>query len=210
MTTSKDHLDITKHKGGDRTQKYISQNPIEKFLVTNFLSQVHKLVIKSAPNTIHEVGCGEGQIISKILNDKYSILGSDISEQCLALAEKELSSKINVSLINADIYKLNPINHSADLVICCEVLEHLSNPEEAMKILSSITKKYLILSVPREPIWRILNLMRFKYFNSLGNTPGHLQNWSKKKFIQFVSSYMNIDMIKSPLPWTILLCRPKI
>jgi 2-polyprenyl-3-methyl-5-hydroxy-6-metoxy-1,4-benzoquinol methylase len=209
MKSSNKYEDITKHKGSKKTLKYISPNPISKFLVSNFLSQINKLVSESDPSSIHEVGCGEGHIISKILKDKFSILGSDISQQCLDIASNTLSKKTNVSLINHDIHNLVPENHSADLVICCEVLEHLYYPEEAIKVLSSITKKNLILSVPREPIWRILNMLRLKHIQNLGNTPGHIQHWSKKNFIKFIEIYMDVEIVRSPLPWTILMCKPK-
>ena len=209
MQSSNKYIDITKHKGGAKTLKYITHNPISKYLVSNFLAEINKLVVKSAPNSIHEVGCGEGHIISKILNEKFSIMGSDISEQCLSIARNTLAKKKNVNLINNDIYNLSPENHSADLVICCEVLEHLFYPEKAIEVLASITKKNLILSVPREPIWRILNILRFKYIKNLGNTPGHIQHWSKKNFIKFIQIYMEVQIVRSPLPWTILLCRPK-
>lgn len=209
MKSSSKHYDITKHKGGEKTLKYVSYNPISKLLVSNFLSQINKLVVESDPGSIHEVGCGEGQIISKIFKDKFSILGSDISKKCLSIANTTLAEKKNINLINHDIYNLTPGVHSADLVICCEVLEHLYYPEEAMKVLSSITKKNLILSVPREPIWRILNVLRFKYIENLGNTPGHLQHWSKKNFIRFIEFYMDVEIVRSPLPWTILMCKPK-
>jgi hypothetical protein len=75
--------------------------------------------------------------------------------------------------------------------------------------LTSITKKDLILSVPNEPIWHILNMLRGKYLSALGNTPGHYQHWSKNQFIKFVSKYAEIIEVKTPLPWTLIHCRPK-
>src|SRR3546814_15329572 len=73
----------------------------------------------------------------------------------------------------------------------------------------SILEKYLIISVPREPIWCALNIMRGKYLRSFGNTPGHIQHWSQKGFVRLISKYFDIVEIKKPFPWTMLLCRPK-
>lgn len=200
---------ITDHKGGERTLKYISKNIISKYLIANFFKNVDDLVKLSNPFSIHEVGCGEGHVISNILEDKYTILGSDISQECLNIAKKMLPRRHNIELINQDIYNLNKDDHSADLIICCEVLEHLDDPKKAMEALTSITNKNLIVSVPREPLWRVLNILRFSHLKSLGNTPGHLNHWSKKGFIAFISDYMDVVSIKSPLPWTLLLCKPK-
>lgn len=201
---------ITAHKGGNLTQKYITKNPISRYLVSNFSRNIINLVNLTEPFSIHDVGCGEGQIINQIENFKHPIIGSDISQECLDFAKKNLSTKeLDINFINKSVYDLEPSIHAADLVICCEVLEHLEHPEDAMDILTAITIKNLILSVPREPLWRILNICRFKYLSSLGNTPGHIQHWSKKKFIKFVSNFMYIEEVKSPLPWTMLLCKPK-
>ena len=43
-----------------------------------------------------------------------------------------------------------------------------------------VTTSHALLSVPREPIWRMLNFLRGKYWSSGGNTPGHLQHWSRR------------------------------
>jgi hypothetical protein len=93
---------------------------------------------------------------------------------------------------------------------CGEVLEHLTEPEKALLKLISITKKDLILSVPNEPIWHILNMLRGKYLTALGNTPGHFQHWSKSEFVNFVSKHADIIDVKTPLPWILVHCRPKI
>lgn len=100
--------------------------------------------------------------------------------------------------------------HGADLVVCCEVLEHLNRPEEALRRLQCVVSRNLIISVPREPIWRLLNLARGKYIGSLGNTPGHLQHWSARAFTQLVARYFELVAVRTPLPWTIALCRRRV
>ena len=66
---------------------------------------------------------------------------------------------------------------------------------------------WLILSVPREPLWRALNLARLSYVGALGNTPGHLNHWSKREFLRFVGDGLEVVEARSPLPWTMALCR---
>jgi hypothetical protein len=67
----------------------------------------------------------------------------------------------------------------------------------------------VVVSVPREPIWCGLNMVRGKYFSKLGNTPGHIQHWSSSDFVNLVSKYFDVVEVKKPLPWTMLLCRVK-
>ena len=55
----------------------------------------------------------------------------------------------------------------------------------------------------------LLNFVRGKYIFSLGNTPGHLNNWTSKEISEEVKRKFNIIDIKTPLPWTMLLCEKK-
>lgn len=91
--------------------------------------------------------------------------------------------------------------------MCCEVLEHLEHPEKGISELYRILKKggYAIVSVPNEPIWRVLNLARLKYIRDMGNTPGHLNHWTRGQFIQFAQK-AGFSVLKdnSPFPWSML------
>ena len=66
---------------------------------------------------------------------------------------------------------------------------------------------WAIVSVPREPLWRALNLGRLKYLRDLGNTPGHLQHWSRRSFLSFLERRLEVVAVRSPVPWTMALCR---
>ena len=37
--------------------------------------------------------------------------------------------------------------------------------------------------VPREPVWRVLNVARGRYVRWLGNPPGHIQHFSRAAFL---------------------------
>ena len=87
------------------------------------------------------------------------------------------------------------------------MLEHLPDPEAALATLAGLARPWLLVSVPREPLWRALNLARFRYARQLGNTPGHLGHWSKRGFIAFLSERVEVVEVRSPLPWTMALCR---
>jgi hypothetical protein len=93
--------------------------------------------------------------------------------------------------------------------MCCEALEHLERPEQALHTLRSIADSYLIASVPREPLWSALNMVRGKYLRIAGNTPGHIQRWSQRAFIALVQNNFEVLEVPVPLPWTMLLCRSR-
>lgn len=195
---------------GNTYDKYNSKNPIVKWMMNGFHNALSDLVAKAQPLNIHEIGCGEGYWVTRWNTEGLSAKGCDFSSKVIEIAKENAQAKgISTELFAAkNIYDLDPLVDSADLIVCCEVLEHLDNPKAGLEALKRVTQNHIILSVPREPLWCALNLARGKYIGQLGNTPGHVQNWSQAGFIHLVSEYFEIIEIKSPLPWTMLLCRP--
>jgi hypothetical protein len=61
--------------------------------------------------------------------------------------------------------------------------------------------------VPREPLWRLLNMARGRYWRDLGNTPGHLQHWSSEGLRALLMRHVEVRLVRTPLPWTMALCR---
>lgn len=190
--------------------KYQSGNWIANWLVTQFMASILDAVKQTGSVEVHEVGCGEGHILGMLARNNFQVRGSDVSETSLAVAKNESERhSLHIPLQMKSIYDLDPTFDSADIVLCCEVLEHLAEPEQALKKLISVTRKDLILSVPREPIWHLLNMARGKYLSALGNTPGHFQHWTRNAFVEFVGRYAEVVSVRTPLPWTLVHCRPK-
>lgn len=194
---------------GNTTQKYDSGNPLTRLLVNNFCETVGDLAARAAPQKIFEVGCGEGHVTNVLLErTKAKIDAIDISETILDLARSSVNSN-RVTFECKNIYTIDGENRSADLVVCCEVLEHLEDPQRGLEILANAAAPHAILSVPREPLWRVLNMARGAYWSDWGNTPGHLQHWSKSAFVDFVSQEFEVMEVRSVLPWTILIARSR-
>jgi 2-polyprenyl-3-methyl-5-hydroxy-6-metoxy-1,4-benzoquinol methylase len=194
---------------GNTTQKYDSGNPLTRYLVNNFCQAVGDLAAGVAPRKIFEVGCGEGHVTNVLLERTSAEIDAvDISETILEMARNNVSSP-RVSFECKNIYAIDGNRQQADLVVCCEVLEHLEDPQRGLEILADAASPYAILSVPREPLWRILNVARGAYLSDWGNTPGHLQHWSKTGFVDFVSREFEVMETRSVLPWTILIARSR-
>ena len=69
-----------------------------------------------------------------------------------------------------------------ELASAIEVLEHVPDPEHTLAEMARCAERHLLVSVPREPLWRMLNMARGAYWPALGNTPGHLNHWSRRSF----------------------------
>ncbi|EIK95623.1 type 11 methyltransferase [Pseudomonas sp. M47T1] len=197
---------------GNAYDKYGSKNPIVKWMMNGFESALSDFVTKAEPKSIHEIGCGEGYWVLRWTEQEINARGCDFSKTVIELArENSIARGVSPSIFQpCSIYDLEATKDSADLLVCCEVLEHLEDPDAGLQALKNLAFQHLILSVPREPLWRALNFARGKYIAQFGNTPGHIQHWSKQRFITMVSKYFDVIEISSPLPWTMLLCRPRM
>ena len=175
-------------------------------MIKRFQKRLAELFGKTKANNVLDVGCGEGFTI-QYLYDHYPQIdfqGIDLSQKTIAIAkENNPYAKFSVGSITEIPYP----DSSFDLVICSEVLEHLENPEKALIELIRVSRRYLLLTVPNEPWFRISSFLTGKYLTAWGNHPEHIQNWSKKSFLNFVQKYNKIISVKTSFPWTIVLCR---
>lgn len=195
---------------GNYFDKYNSKNPIVKWMMRNFFDDLEGLLCRTENiESILEAGCGEGDVTSyleQVFGLQCKITAFDISAKVVEEAKSKCKS---VVISTGNIYKIEG-DSKYDLVCCCEVLEHLEEPEKALQELLRVSNRYLLVSVPREPIWRLLNMARGKYIGDFGNTPGHIQHWSSKRFRTFLEvSGMEIVEMRKPLPWTMVLLQKK-
>lgn len=190
-----------------RENKYITKNPIGRYLIDNFFNQIDKMLTDLSFQSVLDAGCGEGLLLGRM--KKYikgkKVFGIDIDPLQIKMAKKNIPFG---NFTVADIYKMPFKKQQFDLVLCTEVLEHIDKPNLALGELSRVTKKYCILSVPNEPIWRILNLLRGAYIRDFGNTEGHISHWSSNSFQKLAGKYFKVIKAVTPLPWTVLLCSP--
>ncbi len=192
---------------GNYYDKYHSTNFFVQWIMRRYFSELDSLLPKSGEGLkILDAGCGEGEVAGYIA-EKYKeqciIDAFDISKKIVYDAQKKYPS---VRFSSGDIYNINGEGYKC--VLCCEVLEHLEFPERALSELKRVSDEYIIVSVPREPIWRCLNLIRGKYIKDFGNTPGHIQHWSTRKFVHFLTENgLKVKKIRKPLPWTMVLLK---
>jgi SAM-dependent methyltransferase len=194
--------------GGNLYDKYATRHPIERRLVGRFLREVDELVALTGAREAHEIGCGEGEISIRLAQGGIRTRGSDLAVEVIAEARRRAArAGVEVEYRPAPIEELAPERDAAELIVCCEVLEHLPDPDRGLDVLASLARPWLVVSVPREPVWRLLNVARGRYLGDGGNTPGHLNHWSRRGFVGWLSSRFAVVEVRAPLPWTIALCR---
>ncbi len=193
---------------GNTFDKYGSSNPVVKRLMGGFHSTLDELWAKAAPGSILDVGCGEGVLTvewAERLGDRR-IVGIDLEDPKLR-AEWEKRSRPNLEFRAEEATQLSFSDDEFDLASAIEVLEHVPEPEATLAEMARVARRHLLVSVPREPLWRGLNMARGAYWRDLGNTPGHVNHWSKRGFVSLLSRYGTVEEARSPFPWTMLLVR---
>jgi 2-polyprenyl-3-methyl-5-hydroxy-6-metoxy-1,4-benzoquinol methylase len=196
--------------GGNVYDKYGTSNPIARRLMAGFMAQLDDLVERTGATEAHEVGCGEGELAIRLARRGMRVRGTDAFSQVLEEARRRAAAAgVEIDFEAVPVEQLEAARHSAELIVCCEVLEHLEDPERALEVLAGLARPWLIASVPREPLWRALNLARLSYVGELGNTPGHLNHWSKRDFVRFLTPRFEVVESTSPTPWTMVLCRTR-
>jgi len=192
----------------DFSGKYTERGYITKLLLSNFFGSLQKVIAPLRINKALEIGCGPG-FSTQRLNALFpnGILEASEYRDDLVQEAKERNPGINI--IQESIYDLQREDNSFDLVMAFEVFEHLEQPEVALRELHRVTKRYCLMSVPNEPIWRILNMFRFAYLKDFGNTPGHIQHWTPFGLSGFIKRYFEVRSIRVPLPWTVILAEKK-
>lgn len=187
---------------GNHYDKYASKNPIARRLMAGFMRALDDALPSLTPATVLEIGVGEGEIAERV-HSRYpdaAIVGLDLPDP--ALADEWRSRPLHGLFTDAAALPVR--DRSIDLVMAIEVLEHLPEPEAALRELARVARRDVVLSVPREPVWRALNLARGSYLKEWGNTPGHIQHWSANGFRNLVGRYFDVVEVAHPLPWTLV------
>lgn len=164
--------------------------------------------IVATKNKVLEVGCGEGFVLGKInrIYPEVKLFGLDISTQAIGKIKKKYSF-INAQV--GDVYQLPFSDNEFPLILALEILEHLNQPQEALKEIKRVAGDYVILSVPWEPWFSIGSFMRGKYLRTCGRHPEHVNFWSKGEFTKLISKHFQVVEVTHSFPWLIAVLKKK-
>jgi 2-polyprenyl-3-methyl-5-hydroxy-6-metoxy-1,4-benzoquinol methylase len=193
---------------GNTFDKYGSTNPVVRRLMAGFEGTLDRLFDHATPESVLDVGCGEGVLTyrwAQRLGDA-PVVGLDLDDPKLR-REWEARPRDNLRFGTMPPDRLPCGDNEFDLVSAIEVLEHVPDPERTVSEMARVARRHLLVSVPREPLWRALNMARGAYLRDLGNTPGHVNHFSKRGFAALVARHGEPVEICSPFPWTMILVR---
>jgi SAM-dependent methyltransferase len=193
---------------GNTYDKYGSTNPVVRRLMARFERALGELWTQADPRSLLDVGCGDGVLTqrwARALGDRR-VVGIDLDDPALQ-AEWQRRREPNLEYRVMRGERLPFADGEFDMATAIEVLEHVPDAEHTLAEMARVAERWLLVSVPREPLWRVLNVARGAYLRDLGNTPGHVNHWTRRGFLRLLERHGEVVQPRSPLPWTMALVR---
>jgi len=193
---------------GNTFDKYGSSSPVVRRLMAGFERALDELIELARPESLLDVGCGEGVLTGRWAERMGSVpvVGLDLADPALD-AHWRARRRPNLRFVDGRAEELPFGDAEFDLVAAIETLEHVRDPDRALAEMTRVAGRHVLVSVPREPIWRALNIARGAYVSELGNTPGHLHHWSKRGLVRLLARHGKPIEVRAPFPWSIVLVR---
>lgn len=185
--------------------KHINRSRLQQLLLRRFHRTAAEFFAQTGARSVLDAGCGEGFAMRELLNhNAATVIGLDGSIGALQIAALLNPQR---SFTVGDLLELPFPSRSFDLVMCMEVLEHLDDPRGGLNELCRVSREWLLLTVPNEPLFRGANFIRGKNVHDFGNDPGHVNHWSARAFLRFVAPAAKVVTWRTSFPWTLALCR---
>lgn len=207
-------------------RKYESKNPIQCWVMKRFHRTIRQWLDKTSPRRVLDFGCGEGYFWQALQDygPLPDVVGLDMRADAIASARTRLPA---LTFVCEDLFSFQPASLESlalrpgspdiaepdgglfDMVIASQVLEHLYEPALYLKRLCEFAPRHILLTVPHEPCFRRMNLLRGRDLPRWGNHPEHVQHWSRRSFLRFVSRYIEIEEFECRFPFLMVLGHPK-
>lgn len=176
-------------------EKYNSKNPLKRLMVERLNKQIivqMREMIGNREGKILDAGCGEGYI-SRLLASSFcnaKITGLEYNVEAIHIAKK---MSPNINFIQGNIMSMPFPDNAFDIVVCTEVLEHLDQPEKALKETLRISMGGVLVTVPNEPWFCLGNIVSLKNLTRFGNPIDHINHWTYSSFSRWINNELGYE-----------------
>lgn len=161
-----------------RSRKF---HPLNDFRVKYIITQFH-------PRKIFDAGCGQGIFLERMMKNKVSIAGCDISK----FAIEQLPFEIRRHCFVHDIRKLFQLGDiQYNVVSCVDIFEHI-DMHDIPKVLFSLTK------IANEIVYLEITVKEDIFF--IYNDPTHISIYSRKEWF-----YLLKKMLGKNNKWNVMI-----
>ncbi len=186
-------------------RRYTTANPLYRWHVNAVHRRISALVQDADPERVLDAGCGEGFGLYHLAKRAPGLVltGIDIDREAVAYARMRFGDV--ATFAHGSIFDLPYEADAADLVLCSEVLEHLSDPGAALAELKRVARTHVLVTVPREPFFRALN--NLAQWLGVSDDPGHVQFWNHAAFRAFIRDHFGDAVFDRVHVYQLALCR---
>lgn len=192
---------------GNAYDKYGSANPVVRAMMRGFFGAFDEILVHAAPDSVLDVGCGEGVVTTRIrdrIGPGRRVVGLDRDVPELRAAWP-LSPDIEFT--TGDARALTYADDEFDMVSLVEMLQLVDDAPRALAEAARVARRWVLVTTPREPLWRVLNVARGAYVRELGNTPGHVHHFSRRDIVRLAGDIGRVELVRSRVPWILTLVR---
>lgn len=198
---------------GNFNDKRAIANALERTAMDRFDRRILELFHSCPACDVLDLGCAEGLRSAEFAKARPTaqVVGLDLADDELQASWERIQLP-NLRFISSDARELPFADGRFQLVTAIESLEHFDEPHAVMREIRRVCRGHLVASVPREPIWRALNAARGRHragrpLREWGDTPGHVNHWSRRQFKTFLREHGTVVALNSRLPWTVAKVR---
>ena len=160
---------------------------------------VESLMPRERLDSMLDAGCGDGSQCEYFSARFRRVVGCDISLSRVQFAQQHSP---NAKFLSAALPDLPFRPRSFDIVTLCEVLEHMEEPVVVLRQLATVSRRYLLVTVPyKQPPQIILCPHCLKPFP----IDGHLHIFDERKLRDTLERaglrIVKVERYFSPSPW---------
>ena len=174
--------------------EYTDECQLEVYLYALGLMKKHGL------RSVADVGCGSAYKLITYLGD-YNTLGLEVAANIPALRERYPGRQFAES----DFQGKPP---TADVVICSDVIEHLTDPDALLFFLRRATCRFLIIATPTR-IDKLRFLWQKPKHLTVPRNIHHVREWTEKEFARYLAAggFQDFQHVWSMLGRQMVVCK---
>ncbi len=148
MSSEKDKFDELTQNQFKKWSPFYDSKPVRLF----YFERIYQKILYTIRAMAHiyplpgsrflDVACGTGEMILRLAQEFPSVefVGTDFSEDMLAIARQKTAHLKNVKIIIANVRSLPFPDKIFDTILCSDAFHHFSSPEESLKEIARVVK----------------------------------------------------------------------